>query len=155
MLLALTIIVTFGVLDMYHGSIYCALLRQYITPLRSTKELSHNSSSLSDTVSLQNCFVGSVHSSAVVYTLGVRFQSNLTVKKSSQITFIPGGELLILAKHYCKSTSYGRRQQKTLDSASASDTWHVPTALLSLVGCSIRLQVACTQCGTWGYSTTV
>ena len=57
---------------------------------------------------------------------------------------------------YCEATSYGgQQQQKTLDPARASDTWHVPTALLSLVGCSIRHQVACTQCGTWSSSPTV
>ena len=87
---------------------------------------------------------------------------------------LPGGDLLILAIYiglglgwyvsmtirynatrYCEATSYGRSQHNTLESASASDTWHVPTAVMALVRWSIRLQVACTQCGTWGSSPTV
>ena len=40
--------------------------------------------------------------SAVVPALDVRFQSKLTVIKSSQITLIPGGELLIIAKPIVK-----------------------------------------------------
>ena len=38
----------------------------------------------------------------MVPALDVRFQSKLTVRKSSQITFIPGGKLLILAEHIAK-----------------------------------------------------
>ena len=38
----------------------------------------------------------------MVHALDVRFQSKLTVRKSSQFTLIPGDELLILAKRIVK-----------------------------------------------------
>ena len=61
--------------------------------------------------------------------------------KVNQITRIPGGELLILAEHIAKQRRTDDVYRRLL-TVSVSGTCIVPTALLSLVECTIEFRIS-------------